>query len=219
MSYVYRDTPVGFHRVNKMPLDDGEVFDNTTDLFTYVHSGAAYDGQRCIVKLPYYEQPVILKKGRGSILVPILETPPGYEWITKKYNDDYYAMIYYYNGGAVFNNKKQQVRLIDGLAWSYLPQAGIIAGSDVNITYMLEYVENGGEEHVSTFVQANFCTNEVPLTGSTAINRISSNSSSKGFFTTNKDDLVIMPKKQSDDMIVRLWVKCNEYNDAIGLGV
>lgn len=217
MAYVYRDTPVGFHRVNKMPLDDREVFDNTADLLTYIRSGAAYQGQRCLVKLPYYEQPVILKKGKGSVLMPIIETPPGYEWVTKEYNNDKYALIYYYNGGAPFGNVNQQVRLTDGLAWSFLPQAGLIAGTEENINYMLEYFDT--EEHIFTFVQANFCTSEVALPSSTAINRISSKSNNNGFFTTSDDDIVIMPRRVDNDRIVRLWVKCNDYNAAIGLGV
>ncbi len=215
MATVYRDTPTGIHRLNKMPFDDKEIFESITDLFTYINNGAAYQGQKCLVKLPYFEQDVILKQGRGSKLVPVFNMPSGYSWITQKRDNDLYALIYYYNGGSVFTNKNEQVRITDSFAWGLLPHAGLIAGSDTNIPYLLEY--NDGTEHSTTFTQANFCTQSVAIpTGATAINRISSTENSKCFFPTANENIMIMPKIESN-IIVRLWVKCNDYDAALGV--
>lgn len=42
-------TPTTFHRLNRKPLDDSEVFSNLRDLMNYCNSGARYNGQRVVV--------------------------------------------------------------------------------------------------------------------------------------------------------------------------
>lgn len=217
MPYVYNDTPIGFHRLNKAPLDDTEIFNNVTDLYTYINSGAVYQGQRCLVKLPYYDQEVIIRKSKSSNkLMPIMILPTGYEYITKKYGNDTYIMIYYYNGGSAFTSLSQQVRFTDSLGWAMLPQADIIAGGTLTNTYLLEY-NTGTTDTVSTFSQYNFATHTVSLISGNNITNISSTANSSGFFTTAKSNVVIMPKAHND-VIVRLWVKGNDYYNAMGLG-
>ena len=232
MAYVYRDTPVGFHRLNKMPLDDREVFDNITDFLEYVESGTPYVGQRCVVRFANYEQPVIFKQGRQPRQtsnhvdnpIPVLELPTGYEHICKFYNNDHYVMVYYYNEGSVFNVLMDQVRFTDSFAWAMLPQASIIAGTDTDIDYLLEYyddlAEDGPVEKFFTFRQPNFCHHELELPSNVAVNRISSISSNDAFFTTADPDISIMPKvRRLRGTITRLWVKANDYYTALGLGV
>lgn len=216
MAYIYRDTPVGIHRLNKMPYDDTEIFNNIPDLFYYINNGAAYEGQKCIVKLPYYEQDIILKKGRGSKLVPVFDIPTGMEWITKTYNDRLYAMIYYNNGGSPFSNINEQVRLTDSFAWSLLPHAGLIAGSDTSITYLLEtYSESEGEK-AYTFTQANFCTQPVSVPSGSAVNGIGSTENAHAYFPTPNSGVMIMPKARTS-LIVRLWVNCADFDAALGV--
>ena len=213
---VYRDTVTGFHRLNKMPLDDKEIFENVKDLLTYISSGTAYHGQRCVVKFPYFDQEVTLSKGRGDVLVPVFKMPAGYEWITTKNGSDIYALIYYYNGGSLFTDKNQQVRLTDSFAWGLLPHASLLACSDTNIKYLLEYHDDTGEHGPYTFTQANFCTNTVAVGIGNNINRISSESNADFIFPTPNSAIGIMPKTASNTTI-RLWVKCNEYDAALGV--
>ena len=231
MAYIYRDTPVGFHRLNKMPLDDREVFDNISDFLEYVESGTPYVGQRCVVRFANYEQPVIFKQGRQNSNtdnpIPVLELPTGYEHICKFYNDNHYVMVYYYNGGRTFDLLMDQVRFTDSFAWSMLPQASIVAGTDTDIDYLLEYyddlAEGGPIEKSYTFRQPNFCHHELELPSNVAVNRISSISNNDAFFTTADPDIVIMPKRVNNWIInkcvTRLWVKANDYYTALGLGV
>ena len=42
-------TPISYHRLNRNPLDDSEVFNNLRDLMDYCDTGARYDGQRVVV--------------------------------------------------------------------------------------------------------------------------------------------------------------------------
>ena len=49
-SKVYKDIPVGFHRVNKIPLDDSLIINNgTKGLFDYIDNRTAYLGQRLVI--------------------------------------------------------------------------------------------------------------------------------------------------------------------------
>ena len=217
MAYTYRDTPVGFHRLNKMPLDDREVFNSVTALIDYINSGAAYYGQRVMVKLNYYDQNVTLKKGKGSKLVPILEGIPGYEPIVKTQGSNRYVLVYYYNGGKAFSSVKEQVRTVDAFAWSILPQASLIYGNDAGIEYLLEYDPKDGTSELSfSFSQPNPATNTVALNDGNTVERISSVANSKAFFPTVNNKIGIMQKTKTDS-ITRLWVKANDYVEALGV--
>ena len=209
MPEIYRDIPVGFHRVNRTPLDDSEIINGNANLFSYIESGTAYHGQKIIIRYDNYDQPVMLKKGRGTKLIPIMIMPSGYEFITKVYNGSTYALVYYYNGGSLFTNVNQNVRLSDSFAWSLLPQASLFANSDTSINYLLE-VDNDKY----TFTQANFATNTVSLSGAT-INKIASTATSVGYYPTGNSAVVIMPRTASSK-IVKLWVKCTDYLNALG---
>ena len=132
MPKIYKDIPIGFHRVNQMPLDDSEIINGNEALFNYIQSGSAYNGQRIIILYENYQQPITLKVV-GSSIIPVLVMPSGWELITKKYGDKTYALVYYYNKGAVFSSSNEIIRLTDPFAWSMLPQASILANSDSSI--------------------------------------------------------------------------------------
>ena len=210
MPEIYRDLPVGFHRVNRTPLDSTTLINGNAELFQHINFGTAYHGQHILVSYGNYDQPVILKKGKTDKLIPIMSMPSGYEIITKTYNDSIYALVYYYNGGTLFTNANQTVRLNDSFAWSLLPQASLFANSDIDIDYILE-----ANDGLYLFNQANFTSNTVNLLGSSTISGISSSPSFEGFYYTNDPSIVIMPKVETNT-IVKLWVKCDDYFNALG---
>ena len=210
MPKIYKDIPVGFHRVNKTPLDDTELINGNAALFQHINFGTGYHGQHIIVRYDNYDQSEKNKKGKGDKLMPIMDMPSGYELITKKYNDDIYAMVYYYNGGSPFTDISQNIRLSDSFAWSLLPQASLLANSDTDIDYLIEADNNN-----YLFTQANFITNTVSLSSAIIIDRISSISDSNGYYPTSNSSVMIMPKSRSTKG-VKLWVKCTDYFNAMG---
>ena len=211
MSKIYKDIPIGFHRVNQMPLDDSEIINGNEALFNYIQSGSAYNGQRIIILYENYQQPITLKVV-GSSIIPVLVMPSGWELITKKYGDKTYALVYYYNKGAVFSSSNEIIRLTDPFAWSMLPQASILANSDSSIEYMLEI----DHQAIYEITQPNFTSYNIPLpVDAIYINKISSEQSDNGLYTTYDPNITIMTKVPSDKLI-ELWVKCN---DAYEMGV
>lgn len=209
MHKVFKDIPVGFHRVNKMPLDDSLVLGGNSQLFDYIESGAVYDGQQAVVKYDNYEQPIIFKKGNGDTIIPIMSLPSGIELITKVYNNSRYALVYYHNSNTVYADKKQIVKLDDPFAWALLPQASLLANTDTSISYLLE-ADNSKYE----FTQRNFVTNETLVTTNNTP-FILSVANYRAFYPTTISDVVIMPTIESNK-IVKLWVKCDEYYIAMG---
>ena len=208
---IYKDTPVGFHRVNKAPLDDSDVFYNIRDVLDYIDSGAAYDGQRICLRLPHYNQNVTLKTGKSNKLFAIPDLPSGHEWITKQIASNLYVLIYYYNSGSEFTNQNQQIRFSDSFAWSALPYASLISGDDANITYLLEL--DGDETASYTFTQPDFTSNEIVLSQN---NKISHIGDEDYFYHTDFSGIGIMPRSYSTQ-IVRLWVKGNDFYKALGV--
>ena len=213
MEYTYKDTPVGFHRLNKMPLDDKEIFLSTSDLFEYIKSGTAYHGQRILLKYDNYDQEIILKKSKGDKLIPIMILPNGYEAIIKDFSNYKYMLISYFNNGTLYNNKeKDSIRFIDSFAWCMLPQANLIANSDDTITYMLEV----DDDQRVIFTSKNFALESVPLNISDSINGVSSLSSTRGFFITNDPFICLLPIVENNH-IIKLWVRCDDYYNAMGV--
>lgn len=218
MAYTYRDTPVGIHRLNKMPYDDQEVFYGVRSLLEYIKSGTAYVGQTCIVRIlsdqnkpdsTYYEQKVTLKQGDGNKIIPVLELFPGYEFIHKNLNNHEYGLVYYYNGGKKFSNIKENIRSEDSLAWAMLPQASLIAGSDEKIDYLLET-----ETYQYEFIQPNFVSNEVIIASGGVVAGIGSRATNKAYYPTSNGSIYIMPKKK-EDILIKLWVQCDDYIKAL----
>ena len=194
MSLLYKDTPVGFHRVLSGPLDDHEIFTSNEELLEYCKSGTAYNGQR--VLLTYnglFDQPCVIKKGRQSeLLIPILELPAGIELITTK--DEYnniYALVAFFNDGDILysDNKDIMMKLDDFCYFSILALSAILYGSSENIEYKFEYKNGITETVTSGDVTAN--------TAGDIINKV-------------KDNLYVGNR-------FKVWIKCNNYYNAMGV--
>ena len=108
MANVYKDLPIGFHRVNNTPLDDSGIRLSIEDLYDYINNGTAYYGQRLVVEYDdKYSQDIVIRKNSDGKLVPlILNWPNSLEITTKTFNGDRYVLIYYYNGGVIARKEK-----------------------------------------------------------------------------------------------------------------
>ena len=206
-----RDLPISFHRTNHQPLDYNELFQSTKDLFDYIENGPVYVGQRVVLFYNDFEQIIEMRQGPNNLIVPVIVNPAGIETIfnTTKKENDVYALVYYYAGGKAFTDKiVDATRLTDPWAWSMLPQANLLAFSNDTINYCLDV---DGESHF--FSQLNFA-----LDGNdTDLDFIKSSGNDNGFYATDLDGIYILTRKQSNDHIIKLWVECNEYYQAIGV--
>ena len=126
MSLLYKDTPVGFHRVLDGPLDDHEVFTSNEDLLDYCKNGTAYHGQRVLLTYDgLYDQPCTIKRGRSTnrnTLIPIVELPSGIELVTYENNDEIYGLVCYFNDGKI----------------AMLPQVSLLANKNTDIEYLFQ---------------------------------------------------------------------------------
>ena len=143
MNLLYKDTPVGFHRLLTGPLDDHEVFTSNEDLLDYCKNGTAYHGQR--VLLTYnglYDQPCIIKKGKSinrNNLFPIIELPSGVELITYNIEEEVYGLVCYFNDGSIYtNNKDILIKFDDNYYFAMLPQASLLANKNTDIEYLFQ---------------------------------------------------------------------------------
>ena len=142
---TYRDTPVGFHRLYKAPLDNSEILANNAELLEYCSSGSAYAGQRVTVNYGNFCQEFILK-GTNDRPTPIIVNTPANDFIYKIENGLPYVLVYYYNGGSAFTNGKDSaIKFDDPFAYSQLVFADILANS-TNITFLLESVHLTADE-------------------------------------------------------------------------
>ena len=136
---TYRDTPIGFHRLYKAPLDNTERFSSNAELLEYCNSGSAYLGQRVVINYGNYDQEVILKGNNDKPIPVILNTPPN-DFIYKIEGGTPYILVYYYNGGSAFTKGKDSaIRFDDPFAYSQLRFAELFANS-MNIKFLLEVV-------------------------------------------------------------------------------
>ena len=195
MDMIYRDTPVGFHRLNPGPLDDQEVFSSNADLLDYCKNRTGYHGQRVLLKYGYYDQQCVLKKGKGDVLVPVMELPPGIELIFKTFNNKKYVLVFYYNddtSAVPSNTSDLYVCFTKPYYFAMLPQCSLFANSDTSINYRIEV-----NDEVITATQGN------PL-------NTSSTPSARAIYDRVRENL-------RDNTIVRLWVQCDDYYNAVGV--
>ena len=218
MENVYKDLPIGFHRVNNTPLDDSGIRLSIEDLYDYINNGTAYYGQRLVVEYDdKYSQDIVIRKNSDGKLVPlILNWPNSLEITTKTFNGDRYVLIYYYNGGRLYDNETDYLRIDDCLAWSILPMAGIIAGRDTNIDYLLETYFRGDVQY-NIFSQNNICFYDGDIEFvEDSINGILDYSNSNYWMPTSNLLIGLMPRV-INTRPTKLWVKDNGYCDMIGV--
>lgn len=194
MSLLYKDTPVGFHRVLDGPLDDHEVFTSNEDLLDYCKNGTAYHGQRVLLTYDdLYDQPCIIKKVKqtdSDILIPIIELPSGIEFITSEINNDIYGLICYFNDGEIYYDTKDiLVKFNDIYYFAMLPQASLLANNNTEIEYLFQ-IKNQPDEII---ISGNVLDNP----WGEVIQKIKNN---------------LIPRN-----ILKVWVKCTDYYKAMGV--
>lgn len=215
MNPVYRDLAVGFHRLNKTPLDDSCVLDSPSKVKHYINNGTAYDGQRLTVYHNGTPQQIILVKNNNEI-VPMLATiPGGGELIVKMHSGTPYVMVYYYNTGREYSSKAD-VMHTEHISWDILPYACII--SDANETEPTNYMLMSYEDKYF-FTQKDFfyyVTDNPTMDLDNPVNGILNNSSSKYWWPTHSETIGIGPKSVIP-IEVSLWVKASKYCAALGV--
>lgn len=212
---IYKDIPVGFHRVNRIPLDDSIVIPNgSVGLFDYINNKTPYLGQRLLVQYRdsqdnlIYETNVVLKKNYDDKLIPMMmEYPIGFEPIIKTYDGNKYMMIYYYNNGSIYEDKIY-IKLDDPKSWSMILLAGIFAGSSKSINYLLETKYN-----TYSFIEDDISLYTKEYNDS-AIDAIYDISNSRYYKITSNVNIGILPRV-NDTQLTRLWVKANDYCDLL----
>lgn len=209
---VYKDLPIGFHRLSSTPLDKSSVqYGTVIDVLNYANSGTVYNGQNIIMQYPNgYQENITFNKVNDK-LVPTFKLPNGFEFITLNYSGDVYIMVYFYNKGTPYSSKNDNIRFTDPLAWAMLPQASLIAGSMTNLSYLLK-VDN----KVFLFDQDNFIFYPKTefVTDTKMVNSIYDIENDFSFYATNNLTAHIMPKVKIDEC-VRLYVKGNEFAQTI----
>jgi len=195
MDMIYRDTPVGFHRLNPGGLDDREVFASNEALFYYINNETAYHGQRVLVKYDCYDQNITLKKGTSGKLIPIMEMPTGYEFISKVVNGKIYGLVFYFNDTDIpaLDSNDYKICFDKCFFFSMMHQAGLLANSDTAINFMLE-VNNDDAAYLT---QGNPVTTKSSESSRSIMDRVKENCRAGN--------------------IVRLWVECTDYYKAMGV--
>lgn len=195
---IFKDTPVGFHRVERGPLDSGElVLNGNNELHGYLVNQAAYSEQRLNVKYGNRIYRVRLIE-KDNTLFPVVENA-GADLIVKTMEDGHkYALIYYNNGGSKYDSANDYGRVSDVLAWDILPLMNIMAGTleGGQMNFILTY---NNEDH--RFTSENFLDNN--------------ESENNDYFYNVGFAIGIMPKNQMD-VETELWLQCDNYVALMG---
>ena len=211
---VFKDLPVGFHRVNRIPLDDSLIVDGNDELFRYIDHGTAYHGQRLLVQYKNkqqkidYETNVILKYDSNGDLTPVvIDWPFGSEPIIKTYDGEKYILVYYYNKGTTYDSPSC-IKLNDPRSWSILYLSSLLHGDTINITYLLET-----KNESYRFIQNDICYYTQDF-DEDEINGIYDISNNNYYKITSNINIGIMPKVNNTQLI-RLWVEATDYCDML----
>jgi hypothetical protein len=195
------NTPLSYHRVNKIPLDDSEVFTSMANLMTYCKSGAWYNGQRVAVNFKYYTQTYTIRNG-----TPIIDLPNGNEWVVRTEGSDKYVMVYYHNTDEVYSISDKFSDVSNPFKFIFMDS--IAAFEDSGYSFILEV---GSTKHSWT-QQNNPIDEQVTITkNGTSVNKISkAPSSTNGYIETNVSNIFLMPRSTNSN-IMRLYVKATKY--------
>lgn len=196
------NTPKSYHRVNKIPLDDSDVFASVADLMTYCKSGAWYNGQRVAVNLKYYTQMYTIRNG-----IPIIDLPSGNEWFIHTDGSDKYVMVYYHNTtNGVYSVADKFTDTYSAFKFIFMDSIGVFEDSGYSFILNVD-----GTTH--KWIQTNnpIDSQESITVSGTTVNKISKNpSGANGFIETNVSDIILMPKA-SNTKIIQLFVKATKY--------
>lgn len=206
MNNVYIDLPMGFHRLNRTPIDGSSYYNSNAEVLEYLKSGTVYDGQTISVRYDnnYVQKIDVVYIPNLNIYVPRLW--PLYCTIFKKYNDNIYALVYNFMDGYVFTSRTQNIYTNSPFNFAMIPQMALFARTTGDTDYLLEV-----DDKVYEFTQLNFYDNEVlALDIMDKPVGISSIETEAGFYSTTISGVSIMAKYKTGK-VVKLYVKANEY--------
>ena len=199
------NTPMSYHRVNKIPLDDSSVFNSTADLMSYCKSGAWYNGQKVAVNLKYYTQTYTIRDS-----VPIIDLPPGMEWQTITKGSDIYALVYYHNTNKVYTTPDLYTLLKDPFQFIFMDSIAVFKDNN-SLTFFIEKDVNGAVTSTS-ITQA-----EDPLTITSGTGKLYVTPSGSAAFMVGWSGGILMPRSDASGSIVRIYVKATKYFKAMGV--
>lgn len=196
------NTPKSYHRVNKIPLDDSDVFASVADLMAYCKSGAWYNGQRVAVNLKYYTQMYTIRNG-----IPIIDLPSGNEWVIRTKDSDKYLLVYYHNTDDVYSMADKFTDVYSPFKFIFMDSIGVF--EDSGFSFILNV--DGITDHVWTQTNNPIDSQESITKSGTTVNKISKNpSGSNGYIETNVSDIILMPKAKNT-RVIQLFVKATKY--------
>ena len=203
MNMLCRDIMAGFHRVNRVPLDDSVIV-KYEDLEQYLLNGTAYPGQYILIDFGNYLQTAVIMNLRDSLIVrPIMDWQNEFIWETV--DGSQYLMVYNYLKGKI-DNDNQLLLIDDPFLFSILPLANLFANSFNDIHWMIK--RQSGD--INFFVQPNFINTSISIDNQATHFKIYSHANSYGKFATSELRLSIMPYSENSERI-RLFVEANDY--------
>ena len=203
MNNLCRDIMTGFHRVNRLPLDDSVVV-KYEDLEHYLTEGTAYAGQYILINFGTFIQPAVLMPlGEGVVVKLLLDWSNELQW--ELIDGSHYLMVYCYLKGKVDNNVTF-LSVDSPFIFSMLPFANIFANSFGDIHWMLRRQH----DNQIFFIQPNFVNTSIDIDNEARSFKIYSHSNSYGRYATSELRLSIMPYNEGSEQ-TRLFVKADDY--------
>lgn len=223
-------TPNTFHRLNRKPLDDSEVFSNLRDLMDYCNNGARYNGQRVVVDDGSKSMEYLIKNN-----IPMIDTK-GNDLIFKKITfsgdaaESHGLLIYYNNclsGGTPWS--RDNIISFDEDKLSLFNQIEIFrildAAKNKTFKFYMETLQRNST-NPSTYIWNQSYNPFYDTTGhafgtgaGNQINQMIYNPSGNYLIQTPNSSRYIMPASASAinaeaDKITKIYIKAEDYYNA-----
>lgn len=222
-------TPMSYHRLNRNPLDDMEVFSNLRDLMNYCDTGARYDGQRVAVLNDEFSIMEYVIKNN----LPMIDMK-GSEPIFRSnitFSGDAAAshglLIYQHNGNGLWN--QSDVFCTDENKLSLINQLEIFrildaAGNKTFKFYMERQIRDTSTIDVSIWNQ-NYnpyndgSSNPISQSVGATVTGLSFNAVTNAWLRTNNSSIYLMPRTTTGvnaeaNIITSIYVKAEDYYNA-----
>ena len=218
----YLNTPVGYARVNREPLDKYEVFSSMYNIVHYLKNGPCYDGQH--IKLVHDKsrvQKFIVRQTSSNKYIldfdfngiePNIITYEGSKWL----------LVYYKNGNATFNADSAKYNVDNPFAFSILGDLDLFWNSSNKLVFLLRKISHasGVTRSVSdhrfeqpfnplTMKNANGAT--VSASGTKISGSFTYISGSCPINTNTSDSAYRICPTSSDANIIKLYVNVDTY--------
>lgn len=220
--------PISYHRLNKIPLDDSEVFTSLRNLMNYCDSGACYDGQRVIVIDNEHGNNImtqyIIKNN-----IPIIDMngfEPVFKEIEFTQGNTTHGLLIYSNIDAKSEWTKKDVFSLDYNKLSLFNQIEIFRKKDNNslsYNFCLEYVSSDrsiyndsyeSEKWTQQYNPYYYNGGDIEPNNSDTIQEMAFIENENSYISINIKDYIIMPKNGDAD-IINIYVEAEDYYNAI----